>query len=55
MAIQGGDPLYQLTRMDYPAGAPFNVEVHQWTYDAIGNSLPNTVNSTTRTYAYFKN
>jgi RHS repeat-associated protein len=49
------DPLYQLTRTDYPSGAPFNGEVHQWTYDAIGNRLTNTVNSTTQTYAYFKN
>lgn len=49
------DPLYQLTRVDYPAPAPFNGEVHQWTYDAIGNRLTDTVNQSTLTYSYFKN
>lgn len=31
------------------------IEVHQWTYDSIGNRLTNTVNSTTKNYTYFKN
>jgi len=34
--------------------APFNAEVDSWTYDAIGNRLTNTVNSTTQTYTYQK-
>jgi len=38
----------------YPAAAPFNGEVHSWSYDAIGNRLTNTVNSTTATYTYQK-
>src|SRR5262249_31137680 len=49
------DSLYQLTRVDYPAGPPFNGESHRWTYDAIGNRLTNTVNDVAKTYAYFKN
>lgn len=49
------DPLYQLTRADYPAGSPFNGESHSWTYDAIGNRLTNTVNGSTQTYTYLKN
>jgi RHS repeat-associated protein len=48
------DNLYQLNRVDYPAGAPWNGEVHSWTYDAIGNRLTNTVNATTQTYSYQK-
>jgi RHS repeat-associated protein len=48
------DNLYQLSKVDYPAGAPWNGEVHSWTYDAIGNRLTNTVNSTTQTYTYQK-
>ena len=48
------DGLYQLNRVDYPAGAPWNGEVHSWTYDAIGNRLTNTVNATTQTYTYQK-
>jgi hypothetical protein len=49
------DSLYQLTRANYPAAAPFNSEVDSWTYDAIGNRLTNSVNGTPQTYAYFKN
>jgi RHS repeat-associated protein len=48
------DAAYQLTRADYPAGAPFNGEVHQWTYDLIGNRLTNTVNGVTQNYTYQK-
>jgi RHS repeat-associated protein len=48
------DNLYQLTKVDYPTAAPWNGEVHSWTYDAIGNRLTNTVNSTTQTYTYEK-
>jgi RHS repeat-associated protein len=46
------DPLYQLARAAYPNVAPFNGEVHSWTYDAIGNRLTNTVNANTQTYTY---
>jgi RHS repeat-associated protein len=49
------DSLYQLTRADYPAAAPFNGEIDSWTYDAIGNRLTNTVNGSAQTYTYFKN
>jgi RHS repeat-associated protein len=48
------DPLYQLNRVDYPNVAPLNGEIHQWTYDAIGNRLTSTVNSSTQTYTYQK-
>lgn len=48
------DPLYQLTKSTYPNVAPFNGEVHSWTYDAIGNRLTNTVNGVTDTYEYLK-
>ncbi len=48
------DNLYQLTRVDYPSAAPFNGEVHSWTYDAIGNRLTNTVNAVTQNYTYQK-
>lgn len=46
------DTVYQLTKATYPSVAPFNGEVHSWTYDAIGNRLTNKVNATTQTYAY---
>ncbi len=46
---------YQLTQANYPAPAPYNGEVHGWTYDAIGNRLTNTVNGVPQTYTYFKN
>ena len=49
------DPLYQLTRTDYPGAAPFNGEVDQWSYDAIGNRLTNVVNGVPATYTYLKN
>jgi RHS repeat-associated protein len=49
------DSLYQLTQADYPSGPPFNAEVDQWTYDAIGNRLTTTVNASTQTHAYLKN
>jgi RHS repeat-associated protein len=48
------DNLYQLNKVDYPTGAPWNGEVHSWTYDAIGNRLTNTVNAATQTYTYQK-
>ncbi|HQQ78068.1 MAG TPA: RHS repeat-associated core domain-containing protein, partial [Thermoanaerobaculia bacterium] len=48
------DPLYQLKKAEYPAAAPFNSEVHQWTYDAIGNRLTNQVNAAIQTYTYEK-
>lgn len=44
----------QLVRVDYPNVAPFNGEVHSWTYDAIGNRLDETVNGTTQSYTYQK-
>ncbi len=46
------DNRYQLTRSDYPSVAPFNGEIHSWTYDAIGNRITNTVNGTTTNYSY---
>ncbi|HVS30878.1 MAG TPA: RHS repeat-associated core domain-containing protein, partial [Thermoanaerobaculia bacterium] len=46
------DAAYQLTQAEYPAGTPFNGETHSWTYDAIGNRLTNTVNSTTTNLTY---
>jgi RHS repeat-associated protein len=49
------DADYQLTRANYPAPAPYNGEVHAWTYDALGNRLTNTVNGVPQTYTYFKN
>lgn len=49
------DPLYQLTKGEYPNVAPFGGEVDSWTYDSIGNRLANTVNGTTQTYGYLKN
>ena len=48
------DPLYQLTKAEYPNVAPFNGEVDQWTYDAIGNRLTNQVNASIQTYTYEK-
>jgi RHS repeat-associated protein len=49
------DSNYQLTGATYPNVAPFNGEVHAWTYDNIGNRLTNTVNASTANYTYFKN
>jgi RHS repeat-associated protein len=46
---------YQLIQASYPSVAPYNGEVHGWTYDAIGNRLTNTVNGVPQTYTYFKN
>jgi RHS repeat-associated protein len=46
------DPLYQLKKAEYPAAPPFNADVHQWTYDDIGNRLTNQVNAATQTYGY---
>jgi RHS repeat-associated protein len=48
------DPLYQLNKSEYPNVAPFNGEVDQWTYDAIGNRLTNQVNTSIQTYTYEK-
>lgn len=49
------DQNHQLNRTDYPNVAPFSGEVHSWSYDAIGNRLTNTVNSSTQNYSYFLN
>jgi RHS repeat-associated protein len=49
------DPLYQLTKVDYPTAVPFSSEMDSWTYDAIGNRLSSTLNGTATNYAYFKN
>jgi RHS repeat-associated protein len=46
------DPNYQLAKVTYPNVAPLSGEVDSWTYDAIGNRLTNTVNTTTQTYTY---
>jgi RHS repeat-associated protein len=48
------DNNYQLTKAEYPNVTPFAGEVHQWTYDAIGNRLTSTVNTTTTNYTYQK-
>jgi RHS repeat-associated protein len=40
----GYDNAYQLTQAEYPSGPIFNGEVHNWTYDAIGNRLTSAVN-----------
>ena len=48
------DPLYQLKKAEYPNVAPFNAEVDQWTYDAIGNRLTSQVNASIQTYTYEK-
>lgn len=50
----GYDPLYQLTRVEYPAAAPFNSEVHTWTYDRIGNRETKGVGANVQTYTYLK-
>jgi RHS repeat-associated protein len=49
------DTNYQLNKTGYPNVAPFNNEIHEWTYDAIGNRLTNKINSATQTYSYYKN
>jgi len=49
------DPLYQLVKAQYPAGAVFGGETHEWTYDALGNRLSSKVNGTGPSYTYFKN
>ncbi len=49
------DGSYQLIQANYPTPAPYNGEVHGWTYDAIGNRLTNTVNGVPQSYTYFKN
>jgi RHS repeat-associated protein len=49
------DNNYQLTGATYPNVAPFNGEVHSWTYDNLGNRLTNTIDATTQNYTYYKN
>jgi RHS repeat-associated protein len=46
---------YQLTQAGYPSAAPYNGQVHAWTYDGIGNRTSSSVNGTPTTYAYYKN
>ena len=48
------DPLYQLKKAEYPNVSPFNAEVDQWTYDAIGNRLTSQVNASIQNYTYEK-
>jgi RHS repeat-associated protein len=48
------DDLYQLVKAQYPNVAPFSGEVHQWSYDAIGNRLTNQINATIQSYTYEK-
>ncbi len=50
----GYDPLYQLTRVEYPAGAPFGSEVRTWTYDGIGNRATQGIGANVQTYTYLK-
>jgi RHS repeat-associated protein len=49
------DPLYQLVKVQYPAGSVFSGETHEWTYDALGNRVSSKVNGTGPTYTYLKN
>ena len=49
------DPLYQLVKAEYPAGGPFSGEVHEWTYDALGNRISSKVNGAGPSYTYKKN
>ncbi len=49
-----GDTVYQLKKAEYPNVAPFNAEVDQWTYDAIGNRLTSQVNASILNYSYEK-
>jgi RHS repeat-associated protein len=46
------DSRHELTRTDYPSAAPFNGEIHSWTYDAVGNRLTNTINGATTISTY---
>ena len=50
----GYDPLYQLTRAEYPSAAPFNSEVHTWSYDSIGNRTTQGIGASVQTYTYLK-
>jgi RHS repeat-associated protein len=49
------DPLYQLVKAQYPAGAVFGGETHEWTYDALGNRISSKVNGAGPSYSYLKN
>ena len=42
-------------KAQYPAGTVFNGEVHEWTYDALGNRISSKVNGTGPSYTYLKN
>lgn len=48
------DGNYQLLHAGYPGAAPYNGEVHSWTYDAIGNRLTSTANGATTVNTYQK-
>lgn len=44
-----------MTQAGYPSAAPYNGEVHTWTYDGIGNRTSAAVNGTPTSYTYLTN
>jgi YD repeat-containing protein len=46
------DAIGQLREVRYPPGEPFNGEIHEWSYDALGNRLSTTVNGESSEYTY---
>jgi hypothetical protein len=45
-ALRNGNPLYRLRTVVYPGAMPdrtYNDQIHEWTYDAIGNHLTQTI------------
>ena len=46
---------YQLAKVEYPPVPPFNGEVHEWSYDSIGNRVTSTFNGVPQAYTYYTN
>jgi RHS repeat-associated protein len=46
------DEAYQVTAAQYPASAPFDGALHEWTYDLIGNRTQSKVNGVAVPYVY---
>ena len=46
------DDRYQLTGAQYPGASPFNGELHEWTYDALGNRLTSSIDGSAVSYNY---
>lgn len=42
----------QLIGADYPPQAPYDGEIHRWSYDAIGNRLATTIDGQSQAYSY---